>query len=88
MIGGTTPHIKSSFIGDRNVRLLNVNLDYVFPITLYMADRRDDTQHRHNLVGNIFQQLMQMRNTNVRHIIVNANIYLSTLRISEAAHPL
>lgn len=67
--------------------MFNVNLEYILSIALYMTDSRNDTLHRNNFVGNILKLLMKMRNANDRHTIVNANVYPSALRVSEATHP-
>ena len=88
LVGRSASHIENSFIRDGNVWRFDTYLNYIFPVTLYMADNRNNTQHRHYLVGDILKLLMKMRHTLDRHIIVNADINTSALRISEATYPL
>lgn len=66
--------------------MFDVYLDYIFAFSLNMTDHRNDTQHGYNLIGYVLQLLMQMRHTDNRHIIANADVYLSAMSVSKAAY--
>ena len=88
LFGCLTTIIIDTAIGNRHPARFNHNLNDILPLYLKMVCFRKYPGVADNLVGYIFQLLMEIVNTNNSHVIVNANVNLSTLRISEAGYPL
>ena len=63
------------------------NLNNVLPLHHKMISLRKHAGIVDNLVWNIFQLLMKIVYTNHSQVIINTNIYLSTLSISKAGNP-
>ena len=52
-----------------------------------MINLRDYSCIVDNLIGNIFQLLVQLIHTHNAQIIVNADVYLTTISIGKAGYP-
>ena len=88
LFGCTTPIIIDTAIRYRHPARFNNNLNDILALYLKMVGLRKYPGVADNLVRYILQLLMEIVNTDNCHVIVNANVDLSTLRVSEAGYPL
>lgn len=75
-------------IRNRHPAWLYDNLNNILALHDKMICFRKNTCIIDNLVGYILQLFMEIVNANNSQIVINANIYLSPLGVSEAGYPL
>ncbi len=87
LLCSTATKIIYTFVRDRHSWWVNYNLNYILAIHHEMIGFWENSGIVDNLVGNIFQLLMESVHTNNTQIIVNANVYLAAMSIGKSGYP-
>ncbi len=74
-------------VRNRHSARLYYNLDNVFTLQFEMVGLGKYTSIIDYFVWNVLQLFVEIINPNHRKVIVDANVYLTSLRIGEAGHP-
>lgn len=88
LFGCPTPIIIDTAIRDRHSARFNYNFNDILTLNFKMVGLREYPSVADNLVRYILQLLLEMVNANNSHVIVDADVNLSTLCVSEAGYPL
>ena len=83
----TTTIVINATISNRHSTGFDDNLNNVLTIHRKMIGLREHACIVDNLVRNILQLSMKILNTNHSQVIIDTNINLSTLSVSEAGYP-